>query len=286
MNADIIKTFIKRTIIVLLGNFIYAVSVSYFVLPNNMITGGVAGIGLVVNKLFDVNLEYAITVASYGLFIIGCIFLGKQFAIQTVLCSITYPLFITLLGKFPLLVEFSPLIDVFVGGAIAGVGLGIVIKQGATTGGTDIPPLIINKYTGISVSLLMFITDGIIAAGALIAFSIENILYGIMYIYIYSTTMNKILVGDTSAAVQCIIITTKIDDICQYIHVDLDRGSTLLKATGGYSKKDINCILTVVSRKQYDLLNKKVQEVDEKAFIIATNAKDVKGEGFSYYLPS
>jgi len=286
MKKEVIQKFIKTTLFVLLGNLIYAISVVYFVLPNNLITGGVACIGMIFNKLCGFNLETVITISSYSLFIIGCIFLGKNFAIQTVISSITYPLFISILNSLPIEVNVSPIVAVIIGGVIAGFGLGIVIKQGATTGGTDIPPMIIHKYTKIKISLLMFLTDGIIAFIGLIAYSLESVLLGIIYIYLYSETMNRILVGNTNSAVQCIIIASKVDEISKYIHVDLDRGSTQIKAIGGYTKRDVTLILTVISKSQYDLLEKKVAEVDEKAFIIATSAKDVKGEGFSTYLPS
>ena len=276
------KNKILDIIAVLFGNFLLAVSVAYFVLPFNILSGGVAGISIVVEKVWNTSPTLIIDILVIGLFIVGAIILGKEFAIKTALCSFTYPIFLEVLVRLPIKLEIDMLMSCIFGGLIAGIGIGIAFRHNASTGGTDIVALTINKYTGIPVSTAVMITDSAVTLAGLLTFGLQEVLMGIIYIYASSAAINKVMVPKTDEAVALYIITAKKDEICKYIHIDLFRGTTILKGKGGFTEQERDIILTVVSKSQYMSLSKFIEKTDPYAFVIVSDAKEIKGEGFTY----
>ena len=287
MNADTVdgvemKKRVIDILVILAGNFLLAVSVNYFVLPFNILSGGVAGIAVITKSLFSWDPTIVIDVLVIGMFFIGWLFLGREFAVKTALSSIVYPVFLELLKFFPCELKIDMIMACLYGGVLAGIGIGLVFRHNGSTGGTDIPPLIIHKYTGMEVGKLILILDAICALAGMVAYGIEDLLFGLLYIYISSNTINRTMVPKTDEAVALYIISNEVEKICNYIHIDLYRGTTLLDAKGGYTGEDKSVILTVVSKDQYLKLSKFVDETDPYAFIIVSDAKDIKGEGFTY----
>ena len=276
------KNKILDIIAVLFGNFLLAVSVAYFVLPFNILSGGVAGISIVVEKVWNTSPTLIIDILVIGLFIVGAIILGKEFAIKTALCSFTYPIFLEVLVRLPIKLEIDMLMSCIFGGLIAGIGIGIAFRHNASTGGTDIVALTINKYTGIPVSTAVMITDSAVTLAGLLTFGLQEVLMGMIYIYASSAAINKVMVPKTDEAVALYIITSKKDEICKYIHIDLFRGTTILKGKGGFTEQERDIILTVVSKSQYMSLSKFIEKTDPYAFVIVSDAKEIKGEGFTY----
>ena len=276
------KKNVRDVISVVFGNFLLAVSVVYFVLPYDILSGGCAGIAVITEKIFHWAPTTTIDALVIFFFIAGSLVLGKEFALKTILSSVVYPIFIELLSRFPLQIDIDPLIAVVFGGAIAGIGIGITFRHGASTGGTDIPPLIIHKYTGWDVGTLVFIFDGLTAIAGLLAYGLEDVLYGIIYIYVSSYAIQRFSTPNTSNAISLYIITDKYDEVLNYVHNTLERGTTILEATGGYTSIKRNVILTVVSKAQYNLLSAYLDNVDPTAFVIVSDAKEIKGEGFTY----
>ena len=191
-------------ILIILGNFILAFSVAVFILPYNILSGGVAGIAVVFNSLMGLNKEIVVNFLVIALFLIGWLILGKEFAIKTFVSSVFYPLFLSIIMDFMPVFEIDALLASLYGGLIAGVGIGIVMRTGASTGGMDIPPLILNKVTNIKVSTLVIIID---ALTVMLGFSIW-IRRNINWIYIsFATgyTIDKVLLfGSISKSVQII----------------------------------------------------------------------------------
>jgi len=275
------KKRVKDILIIILGNFVLALSVNYFVLPYDILSGGVAGIAIIFKALFGFNTTIVIDIAVIVTFILGYIFLGKEFSAKTLLSSIVYPIFISVLSYFPYKIEANPILMSIFGGVLAGLGIGIVFKVDASTGGTDVPPLIVHKYTGISIPVLMFTLDGILTLAGLVAYGPEDVMIGIIYIFISNYVIDKIIVPQSNA-VSLMIISNEKDKICEYIHVKLDRGTTILHGKGGYTNQEKEVIMTVVSTVQYNLLAKEITNIDPYAFVIVSDAKDIKGEGFSF----
>ena len=178
--------------------------------------------------------------------------------------------------------EIDSLLASLYGGLIAGVGIGIVMRTGASTGGMDIPPLILNKVTNIKVSTLVIIIDALTVMLGFLAFGLEEILIGFISVFATGYTIDKVLLfgGSISKSVQ--IISDNPDEIVSAIHNKLDRGTTLTEATGGFTGKKRIVILVVVSQNQYNELIDIVNSIDKEAFVITTDATSVHGEGFSF----
>lgn len=267
---------------VLFGNFLLAVSVAYFVLPFDILSGGVAGISIITRKLLNISTTLMIDILVIGLFIVGAFVLGKEFALKTALSSFVYPVFLEILVRFPVKLEIDMLMSCIFGGLIAGAGVGIAFRYNASTGGTDIIALTANKYLNVPVSTAVMITDGIITLIGVLTFGLQDVLMGIVYIYASSLAINKVMVPKTDEAVALYIITDKLKEICDYIHIDLFRGTTILQGRGGYTEQERDIILTVVSKSQYMKLSHFVEKTDPYAFVIVSDAKEIKGEGFTY----
>jgi uncharacterized membrane-anchored protein YitT (DUF2179 family) len=269
-------------ILIILGNFILAFSVAVFILPYNILSGGVAGIAVVFNSLMGLNKEIVVNFLVIALFLIGWLILGKEFAIKTFVSSVFYPLFLSLIMDFMPVFEIDALLASLYGGLIAGVGIGIVMRTGASTGGMDIPPLILNKVTNIKVSTLVIIIDALTVMLGFLAFGLEEILIGFISVFATGYTIDKVLLfgGSISKSVQ--IISDNPDEIVSAIHNKLDRGTTLTEATGGFTGKKRIVILVVVSQNQYNELIDIVNSIDKEAFVITTDATSVHGEGFSF----
>ncbi len=267
---------------VVLGNFFLALAVHVFILPYEILTGGVAGIAVAISKLTNIQSDLLITGLILILYALGSIFLGKKFAIHTLHSTILYPMFLAILNNFDIAVNTEPLLASLYGGAIAGLGIGLTFRVGASTGGMDIPPLIVHKYTHIDLSKLVLATDVITVLFGWYVFSIEAVLIGFISVYASSFAIQKVMVFGDLEAYSVMIISEKYQELIQKIHIDLDRGSTMLQGKGNYSDSDKPVILTVIKKRQYPMLTQLCNEVDPHAFIIVNDATEVKGNGFSF----
>ena len=275
------KKQIINSITVVVGTFILAIAVETFIIPYRILSGGVAGIAVALQPLLHVSATLIANSVLIILLIIGSFILGKEFLKNTVLSCIAYPIFTSILnGRVNVVVD--PILASFYGGLIAGAGVGIVLKTGASTGGMDIPPLIINKLTGIKLSTLVLITDFLTVLLGLFVYDLSAVLLGLVSVFMSSVAISKVLTinGTVSKAVQ--IISVKYEDILKEIDVQLERGATLLQGYGSYTGEEKRIILCVVSDRQYGTLIEIVKEIDPSAFIITTDATDMHGEGFTY----
>lgn len=276
------KKIIFDSIMVILGNFILALAVHVFILPYEILTGGVAGIAIAVSKLTGFSSNMIISILILILYVLGSLFLGKKFTIHTMASTLLYPFFLNLLNRFDLSVNTLPILASLYGGGIAGVGIGLTFRVGASTGGMDVPPLIIHKYTNIDLSKLVLATDILTVLLGWYVFNIEAVLVGFISVYASSFMIKKVMVFGDLEAYSVMIISNKYQEMIKKIHVDLDRGSTLLQAKGSYSHADKPVILSVITKTQYPLLVKLCTEIDPHAFIIVNDAHEIKGNGFSF----
>lgn len=278
----------KDFLLVIIGNFVLAIGVTVFVLPNDILTGGVAGIAVALQPLIDIDPTIIINILTVALFFVGLVFLGKQFALKTLLSSICYPMLISLLSWF--LVAYFPenyfVMDRYLatiyGGIFMGCGVGLIFRCGASSGGTDIPPLVIHKYTHISLPTLVLITDALTVLLGVLTYGFQAALVGIISVFISSVSIDKMLTLGAIKSKNCIIISEHYEEMLHYIHQNLARGTTILRGYGGYTHEDRPVIMVVVSKKQYPLLQYEVQKVDPNAFIIVTDTDEVHGLGFSF----
>ncbi len=281
------KKRIYETIIIIIGNFILALGLCAFITPVGLITGGASGIGIAIKSLMNINISYTVYAINIIMFIIGYFYFGKKFATGTLLSTFLYPTFLAVLEKVPQLQNITNdvLLSTLYAGLCIGLGLGLVLRVGASTGGMDIPPLIINKKTGISIAWLINIFDCIILVFQVVfcPIIIEQVLYGITVVIITTIVMDKvIMLGETK--VQVTIISPKWQEIRKIVFDDINRGCTLLNVTTGYYQKNQFVVMSVVSKRELHLLNEMILNIDPTAFIISNETHSVKGRGFT--LPS
>lgn len=274
------KHYLVESLSILVGNVLLAFGVSYFIIPNDILTGGVAGVAIALSPLLDISVENIITGLIVICFVMGYLFLGKGFALKTIASSILYPIILKLLGQFNFQGNIDPLLASLYGGLVCGLGIGIVFRVGSSTGGMDIPPLILGKYTNIKTHSWMIILDGLTILLGITTFGIEATLVGLISAYSMSKMVDVVQTLNGISMKQVFIITDHVEAVLDVILVSIDRGATLFNAEGGYTQNPRKIIMTVLLTDQYAKLEKSVKEIDPEAFLIVSNATEVHGNGF------
>ena len=267
-----------------LGNFSLAIGTSLFILPFNIVNGGISGIAIVLQEIFEFNESIVIFIASWSLFFIGLFVLGKKFAIKTLLSTILYPIFVSILTSVDFLTNAAaevtdPLLAALTGAILTGFGLGIAYRAGASTGGIDVINLMLKKYFNIKLSVSTFVVDTIIIVFGLISLSLEIALYGILCVLVTSYIVEKITISGTNSYIAH-IVSDKSEEINDYLIHTLQRGTTLFKAEGGLTKNEKKVIEVVFNEKEYYEIKKNINEIDSKAFISVYKSINTYGEGF------
>lgn len=272
----------KNLFFVLLGNTIYALGITMFILPGGMITGGTTGLALTFNHYFQVPISLFVFGFNFLMFILGAAVLGKHFALSTLVSTFYYPVILGIFQKIPALGQITDdrMLSTICGGIMIGFSIGLVIHAGASTGGMDIPPLVLNKKLGLSVSAMLYVFDCTILILQMTFSNAEQTIYGIVLVMIYSVILDKFLMMGTSQT-QVKIISKEYEAINLTIQQQLDRGTTFLQAETGYLNANQPIILSVISNRELVKLNKLVMDIDPKAFIIISHVNEVKGRGFS-----
>lgn len=272
----------KNVFFVFLGNTIYALAITIFILPNQMITGGTTGLALSFHHYFQIPISTFVFCFNAVMFILGAFILGKRFAITTLISTFYYPLILGVFQKIPILEQVTSdrMLSTICGGIMIGFAIGIVIRAGASTGGMDIPPLVLNKKFGLPVSAMLYVFDFTILILQMLFSDSEQIVYGILLVLIYSVVLDKILFMGT-AQTQVKIISCKYEEINREILKRLDRGTTFIHAQTGYMQNEQPIILTVISNRELVKLNQLVMEEDPKAFMVISHVNEVRGRGFS-----
>lgn len=280
------KEAIKNIIMVIIGNFILAFGIAFFIVPNAIVTGGVTGLATIFFPDGSDVMVYFIYAIEALLFFLGLFFLGKKFAAKTFLSVILYPTFLLFLKPIGMEMRITGN-DLFLssiyGGIILGVGVGIVFRAGGSTGGTDIPPLIINKYTKLPVDRLVLLTDGLIVLLGMKIRGFKPALIGLFSVYLCSVMVNKMMTLGMEKAKSLMIISDKYEEIMDKLQSQIGRGATLLKGEGGYTKQPKEVLMVVISNKQFNSTSEIIKSIDPNAFVIVHDVNEVQGEGFSYY---
>lgn len=275
-------TNLKNLAMILLGNSIYSLAIVVFILPNSLITGGTTGLGLSMDHFFGVPLNVFVGIFNVSMFIVGAIVLGKAFALTTLVSTFYYPFILSVFEQIPGLANVTSdrMLATICGGLMIGAGIGIVIRAGASTGGMDIPPLVLNKKFGLPVSVMLYVFDFAILIVQMTFSDKEQIIYGILLVLIYTVVLDKVLLmGESKLQVK--IVTEKFEEINGLIQEKLDRGTTLFYAKTGYLKNEQQVIMTVVTNRELAKLNALVKECDPEAFIVIGQVNEVRGRGFT-----
>lgn len=277
------KKTIKNIIGILLGNTIYALAVILFIVPNGLITGGSTGLAIAANHVFGMPITLFVSLFNVGMFALGFLVLGKTFALTTLISSFYFPFILSVFEKTIGYMQMTadPLLAAILGGVMIGSAIGIVIKCNASTGGMDIPPLVINKKIGLPISVSMYAFDFLILLMQVFYTDREMVLYGIVLVATYTIVLDKVLVIG-KAQTEVMIVSKEYAKINETIIHELDRGTTMLKSISGYMKNEYPVVMTVVSNRELPKLNDLVLSIDEHAFMVVSKVNEVRGRGFTF----
>lgn len=269
-------------LLVVLGNLLYALSVKLFLLPANLMSCGTTGIALVVNALTGLPISVFILLFNLAMLALAWWLLGRKFFLSTVFSSLFYPLSLEVLDRLlgEITITDDILLNVLFAGLGLGIGLGIVIRGGASTGGMDIPPLILEKYFRIPVSASLWVFDVCILLSQILFHPLEDLLYGIVLTMVLSFSLNRVLLLGTSKT-EVKIVSDQSGAILDAILSQMDRGVTLLHGEGGYRHAPTQLILSVVSRHELPKIEALARSIDPNCFMIVSQVSEVWGRGFS-----
>ena len=276
------KWFIAYSLIVV-GTFIMAAGFVFFIAPYKIVPGGVYGISIVLHHMFGTPVGLVALAFDIPLTILGVRILGPRFGIKTVVGFVLTAVFVDLLtwiyGESPL-VEGDPLLSSIFGGVLVGLGLGLIFKSKATSGGSDIVAMITSKYTKLPLGQLMIAVDSVIVLVGLVAFHDWKIpLYSLIVIFITGRVIDLVLQG-VSYDKTLFIISSKPQELRDKIINDLNRGGTFIPGRGMYNNQERTLIYTVVNRREMAMLQEFVHQIDPEAFMTVINANEILGNGF------
>lgn len=267
---------------ILFGNALYSLAVALFLEPAGLITGGATGIALAIGRLTGLSVSGLLFFINLAMLVWGWVVLGRAFALNTLASSVLSPAFLALfegMANGRVLTEDIFLCTVFAGLGI-GVSLGIVIRSGASTGGLDIPPLVLNKWFKLPVSATMLAFDIMVLLMQAVFSPMPQVLYGIVMVLIHTIVMDKMLMMGASRT-EVKIISSQSDAICTAILEQLDRGVTILHGEGGYTHESSAVLLSIVSNRELPRLEKLAHSIDPTCFLIVSHVTEVSGRGFS-----
>lgn len=279
---------IKRFIIINIGLFIMALGLVLFLEPSNLAVGGVTGLSMVIRVYFPwMDLGMLMLIFNVLLFVLAFFMIGKQFGGYTIYCSIALSLMISALSNVinvGVLFPDDTMISLIVGILVQGVGMAMIFYQNASTGGTDILAKILNKYTHIEIGKSLFLSDVLIAVSAGIAFKPILGMYAFLGVLMNGLIIDWMIAG-FERRIHTLIISKNPEKIVDFIHENLGRGCTYIKAVGCYSNEEKNMLSVVLNKREYMKLRFFVREVDPRAFITMHYSHEVLGEGFDLDVP-
>jgi len=273
------KKWIKKIILIVIAIAILSVCVNMFLAPHEIAAGGITGLSIILEEMYGIERSTVILISNIFVLMITYIFLGKEIFFNTLIGSLLLPLFIGLTPHITLIQD--PLLSMVIGSVLFGVAVSILYSNNASSGGTAVPPLILQKYFNINPSIGLFLTDGIVVLLTLLVFSTDAFFLAVSSIFITSVTMNYIKTGIVKKKL-IYIISDKKDLILKDILHTINRGATLIPITGAYGQNKSEMLMVTISSKDYKQLVDIVNNYDEKAFMITDTVSDVHGEGFTY----
>ena len=273
------KQLLKDYALIVLGTFLAALSLPLFFLPYDIAPGGISGISTVLASVLPLSVGLISFVLNVPLFLIGWRTVGWRFAVRSFIAMSLMSLFIDLVPVRD--VSGNVMLASVFGGVLLGVGLGLVVRAGATTGGTDMAAKMIHSRVAfLPIAAILFLIDGLVVAVAALAFGLQAALWALIALFVSSQAMDSVIKG-FNTAMQFMIISRDAEEIVRRIHTEIDRGCTRLMAEGTYSCLPVGTLLCVVSRTEAPRLKKLVAEVDPQAFVTVCNVHEALGEGFT-----
>ena len=276
------KQILKSLPMVALGNTVMAAAIVLFILPAGLITGGTAGLGIIMQHLTGMSLPVFSAIFNVTMFLLGLVCLGKTFAATTLVSTVLSPVMLAVMqyivGDYVICDDV--LLCVLFGGILVGVAIAMVVRAGSSTGGMDIPPLLLQKFAGIPVSKSLYAFDLFIIAGQTVLVAPDMLLYGVLMVLVYTVVIDK-LMAQGDAQIQLQIVSKESDAIRRAILQDVDRGVTLLHGQTGYFQQETDVLFTIISPRERHRTEQLIRRIDPHAFIIISHVTRVSGGGFS-----
>ena len=269
-------------LIILVGGFVYAVGFQFFMFPNAIVSGGVTGIAMILNAFTHFPVGMMVIVMNIPLFVVSWRHFGLDFMLASLAGVAISSIFVDLLATTGIVLTNDPMLGAIIGGVIKGAGLGAIYYVGATTGGIDIvAKMLRQRYSQINFGTMILIMDSlIIVIYAAVLGKYESAMYSVIAMFVVSKVIDLVLYGfDTSSL--CYIISENSEELIRsIISGPIKRGVTILEGEGAYSHRQKHVIMCVIKRNQIGELRRLVKSVDERAFFIVSDVKNVFGKGF------
>ena len=279
----ITRRMVLNVLQVIAGNVIYALAVRLFLVPGGLVTSGTTGIALALQKFAGLPMSASVLLMNTILLILGLVFLGKAFALTTLVSTFVYPLALRVFEALPLpeaALTQDLLLNTIFSGLLFGVAFGIVFRAGSSTGGMDIPPLILQKHVGLPLTVGIYLFDlGVLLLQAFV-FPIERILYGIVVMVLYTVVLDRIVISGTSRT-EVRIVSPHADEIRQAILREMDRGVTMLEARTGYLDRETEIVMSIISNREVPKVERLVRALDPECLLIINRVNEVRGRGFT-----
>ena len=273
------KTRFKRYLSVVVGFFICAFTYNLLILPNDIVFGGLSGLSIIVNNFITITPAIFIFVCSIILCFFSFIFLSKESTFRSLVGAIVFPIFVELtsgVGKYIPIEGGDPFLFALFGGVLYGFGLGLIMRSGFTLGGTDIITQILSKYLKITMGNAMIFVEGTIVVIGAFVFGVINCLYAIVILYLITFLVDKVMLGISDKKAFYIITKNK-KEVCDYVINELGHTITVFSAQGGFTKKKVYVLFTVIPTKEYYKLKEGISLIDDSAFFTVVDAYEVAG---------
>lgn len=273
-----------RWLVILTGAFIYSIGLNAFLVANHLAEGGFVGISVLLLYKLGWPLGLTFLLLNIPVLIPGWIMFGHEFILKTTVGVIAVSLFSSLTSQIQMPTH-DPLLAALYAGVVTGFGLGLIFRTGATTGGADIIARLIKHFFRISMGRTLFIIDVCVIGLVVVVIGKETAMYSLVALFVASRVVDFVLEGVQSGRALTIISDAH-QEIVAAIHQQLERGTTLLKASGGYTGSEKNVVYCVVPRMEVPRVQSIVAKIDSRAFVVVSSVHEVLGEGFTFDTPS
>ena len=276
------KQKILNLVYIIIGNIFIALAINTLILENHIIVGGTSGIGNVLNHYFNIPVSLSVGCLNVCLFLVGLFFIGKKFAMTTLLSTFLFPIILQFFETHAMFHHYleDPLLAAILAACLVGVGIGLILKANASTGGVDILAILLNKKFGFPVHIVLNCIDLSILVLQFTFNDTTHVIYGIMIVMITAVVLNKTLMQGTSL-VQLTVISDHYEDIKQSILHEFDAGVTLLASEKGFTQENSKLLLSVLPYRKLPAIKAKIHEIDPVAFVIVSHVEEVGGKGFT-----
>ena len=267
---------------ILVGNVIISFTIAAFVVPNGLITGGATGLGILINRFLKTDVAVVVLVLNLLALLLGYVVLGKKFLLTTVGSSLLYPVLLGFAQRIPGITTLTDdlLLASLLAGGLIGIAVGMVMRVGASTGGTDVLNLVLHKWFHLPVSVFVYLVDIVILGGQAIFSEPEQILYGVVLLVVETIALDKVMLMGQSQ-IQVFAISSHFEEIRQKLLLELNAGVTMMMIETGCAGEQQKGVLCVIPPRKLFAAKELIQSVDPDAFITVTQIKEVRGQGFT-----